>query len=240
MLPPAVIAGGTTQRSINMIMQPIPVTPVMPVRPWVTLLTENIPLNVTVNALAAVLFVGVALLLGWKFTEVLQKRNFKSNLVINLILSGTAALALFLRFGMTVTILQGLFLFFILLFATWSDLTSHEVPDWVWLCLIPVAIMSIPSRGVLSIFSALLVVIVPQLAVRAIRANEPIGGADTKLTFCAAILLGFMRGVGAYLVGLLVAVIFMSICNKVKNRSQKAPFALIPFLSGAVFTAFLI
>ena len=53
-------------------------------------------------------------------------------------------------------------------------------------------------------------------------------------------ILGFSRGVGAYLVGLLAAVIFMSIYNKVKVRCRKVPFALIPFLAGATFAAFLI
>ena len=43
-----------------------------------------------------------------------------------------------------------------------------------------------------------------------------------------------------YLVGLLAAVIFMSIYNKVKVRCRKVPFALIPFLAGSVIAAFFI
>ena len=88
-------------------IQPIPVTPVLPVMPWVTL-AENIPLKVTLQVLAALLFIGSALFLGWKFTQVLQGRHYRSNLAVNLVLSGLAALALFLRYGMTVTILAGL------------------------------------------------------------------------------------------------------------------------------------
>ena len=42
------------------------------------------------------------------------------------------------------------------------------------------------------------------------------------------------------LVGLLAAVIFMSIYNKVKTRCRKVPFARIPFLAGSVMAAFFI
>ena len=61
-----------------------------------------------------------------------------------------------------------------------------------------------------------------------------------KLSVCSAMILGFSRGVGTYLVGLLAAVIFMSIYNKVKIRCRKVPFALIPFLAGSVIAAFFI
>ena len=53
-------------------------------------------------------------------------------------------------------------------------------------------------------------------------------------------ILGFSRGIGGYLVGLLAAIIFMSIYNKVKVRCRKVPFALIPFLAGSVMAAFFI
>lgn len=207
--------------------------------PWVTL-AENIPLKVTLQVLAALLFIGSALFLGWKFTQVLQGRHYRSNLAVNLVLSGLAALALFLRYGMTVTILAGLYLFFILLFASWSDLTYHEVPDWVWLCLLPIAIMRIPTIGVGSMVLGVFVILIPQLALAVLPPHRTLGGADMKLSVCSAMILGFSRGVGAYLVGLLAAVIFMSIYNKVKIRCHKVPFALIPFLAGATFAAFLI
>ena len=100
--------------------------------------------------------------------------------------------------------------------------------------------MSIPTVSVASMVSAVFVVLIPQLAVSILPPHKHLGGADTKLTVCMAMVLGFSRGIGAYLVGLLAAVIFMSIYNKVKNRSSKEAFALIPFLAGAAFTAFLI
>ena len=90
-----------------MIIQPIPILPIIPINPFIQV-TGNIAPDVLVNVLAAVVFIGIAVFLGWKFTQVLLKRNYKSNLVVNLVLSGVVALALFLRFGTSVAILQGL------------------------------------------------------------------------------------------------------------------------------------
>ena len=201
---------------------------------------ENITLYVLLTVLSAILFIGTALLVGWLLTLVLKKQNFKTNLAVNLILSGLAALALFLRFGMAVTILQGLFLFFILLFASWSDLTDHEVTDWVWISLIPVALMSIPTVGLTSMIAGAFVVFIPQIAMVLLPPHKTLGGADIKISAVLAFMLGFARGIIAYLTALVVAVIFMNIYNKVRKRCPKMPFALVPFLAGAAFIAFLI
>lgn len=188
----------------------------------------------------ATVFIGISLLIGWIFTKVLKKQNYKSNLAVNLILSEAAAIALFLRYGMTLTILQGLFLFFILLFASWSDLTDHEVTDWVWISLIPIALMSIPAVGLTSMIAGAFVVFVPQVAMALLPPHKTLGGADIKISAVLAFMLGFGRGIIAYLVALVVAVIYMNIYNKVRKRDSKMPFALIPFLAGSAFIAFLI
>ena len=160
------------------------------------------------------------------------------------------------------TILQGLFLFFILLFASWSDLTDHEVTDWVWISLIPMALMSIPTVGLTSMIAGAFVVFIPQIAMALLPPHKTLGGADIKissacvfllgwsrgliglalglLTAVLAFMLGFGRGIIAYLVALVVAVIFMNIYNKVKKRCPRMPFALVPFLAGVAFIAFLI
>lgn len=217
----------------------IPVTPIMPIPPNIAGI-ENITPTVLLTVFSAILFIGIALLVGWLLTVVLKKQNFKANLAVNLSLSGVAAVALFLRFGMSVTILQGLFLFFILLFASWSDLTDHEVTDWVWISLIPVALMSIPTVGLTSMISGAFVVFVPQIAMALLPPHKTLGGADIKISTVLAFMLGFGRGIIAYLVALAVAVIFMNIYNKVRKRCPRMPFALVPFLAGAAFIAFLI
>lgn len=224
-------------------MKPIiPIAPVVPILPVMPprINVENITLYVLLTVLSAILFIGTALLVGWLLTLVLKKQNFKTNLAVNLILSGLAALALFLRFGMAVTILQGLFLFFILLFASWSDLTDHEVTDWVWISLIPVALMSIPTVGLTSMIAGAFVVFIPQIAMVLLPPHKTLGGADIKISAVLAFMLGFARGIIAYLTALVVAVIFMNIYNKVRKRCPKMPFALVPFLAGAAFIAFLI
>lgn len=224
-------------------MKPIiPIAPVLPILPVMPprINVENITISVLLTVLSAILFIGTALLVGWLLTSVLKKQNYKTNLAVNLSLSAVAALALFLRFGMSVTILQGLFLFFILLFASWSDLTDHEVTDWVWISLIPMALMSIPTVGLTSMIAGAFVVFIPQIAMALLPPHKTLGGADIKISAVLAFMLGFGRGIIAYLVALVVAVIFMNIYNKVKKRCPRMPFALVPFLAGVAFIAFLI
>ena len=224
-------------------MKPIipvaPVGPILPIMPT-AINAENITLSVLLTVLSAILFVGTALLVGWLLTLILKKQNYKTNLAVNLSLSGVAALALFLRFGMSLTILQGLFLFFILLFASWSDLTDHEVTDWVWISLIPVALLSIPTVGLTSMIAGAFVVFIPQIAMAVLPPHKTLGGADIKISAVLALILGFGRGIIAYLAALVIAVIFMNIYNKVRHRCPRMPFALVPFLAGATFIAFLI
>ena len=150
------------------------------------------------------------------------------------------ALALFLRFGMSVTILQGLFLFFILLFASWSDLTDHAVTDWVWISLIPVALMSIPTVGLTSMIAGAFVVFVPQIAMTLLPPHKTLGGADIKIAGASGLMLGFMGGSIGYLIGLLFAVVFNLIYNKVKGRSNEIAFPMLPFLSCGLMLGYFI
>lgn len=94
-----------------MIIKPIP--PILPTPP---LLLDKLPLAIAINVLTAFLVVGLAVFLGWTLHKVLVSKKMVTNLPLNLILSGVIGLALFLRFGLTVTLLQGLFLFFVLLY----------------------------------------------------------------------------------------------------------------------------
>ena len=80
----------------------------------------------------------------------------------------------------------------------------------------------------------------PQFAMTFIPNCKALGGADIKMSTALAFLLGWQRGLIAFAAGLLAAVIVMAIYNKAKQRCNKKPFALIPFLSGAAMVLFFI
>lgn len=223
-----------------MIKIPI-ITPILPsVRSVGLFPIENLPSTIVLNVIAAFLVVGLAVFLGWTLHRVLTSKKMVTKLPLNLILSGVAGLGLFLRFGFSVTMLQGLFLFFVLLYASCSDLTDHTMDDFLWVMVAMLGLCSIGTVGLPSMLIGAGIVFVPQIAFAMFPPHRTLGGADIKLSTALAFLLGAWKGVGAYLVGLTLAVIVVSICNRKKNRCPKKPFALVPFLSIGAMIAFFI
>lgn len=150
------------------------------------------------------------------------------------------AVLLFIRYGASLVALQGLLLYDLLLYASVSDIRTRKAEDWAWIAMIPLALCSIPRIGILSMLLGAGIVFLPQLAMAVLPPHKTLGGADIKLSTASAFLLGAVRGVGGYLVGLLASVIFTLIYNKAKGRSNKDSYPLIPFLAVGVMAAFLI
>ena len=163
-----------------------------------------------------------------------------------LIASGAMALALYFRFGLTVIAVQGLFLWFTLLYGSMSDLTDHTMPDSVWVIVLALAIPSIMKHGIVSMLAGAVCVMLPQLALAVIPPHRTLGGADIKLSGALAVLLGFTGGLTAFLAGLLMAVVTVTARDFVQTRLHKRrdclkkPFALIPFLAVSGMAMFLI
>ena len=163
-----------------------------------------------------------------------------------LIASGAMALALYFRFGLTVTAVQGMFLWFTLLYGSMSDLTDHTMPDSVWVIVLALAIPSIMKHGIVSMLAWVVAVTLPQLALVVIPPHRTLGGADIKLSGALAVLLGFSGGLTAFLAGLLMAVVTVTVRDFVQERLHKRrdcpkkPFALIPFLAIGGMAMFLI
>lgn len=222
------------------------INPTMPVRPILPSLFPfpvtgwNIKAETVVAILFAIALIGIGILSGWLLTKIMSGKGFKTNLAVNLSLSGVMALALTLRFGMSATVLQGLAFFFVLLFASCSDLTSHTMDDYLWVMMLCLGLASIPTVGLSSMLLGATMVFLPQLFVSLLPSHKALGGADIKLATSVAFLLGWQRGLAALLLGLLAAVIVMSIVQRVRKNMKKQPFALIPFLSAAAVVLFLI
>lgn len=208
------------------------------------ILPRDIPHGVEKEAvfgfLGALLFIGGAILAGWLLTGVMRSKGFKTSLTVNLILSGATALVLLLRFGLSAVILQGIAFFYVLLFASCSDLTSHTMDDCLWVMVLCLGLSGIDTVGLLSMLIGAAVVFLPQLLMSLIPPHQTLGGADIKLSTAIAFLLGWERGLAALLLGLLAAVITMSVVQRQGRRRKKQPFALIPFLAAAALLMFLV
>ena len=100
-------------------------------------------------------------------------------------LSGVMSLILLLRYGFSMTTVQGIILMFVLLYASCSDLTDHTMDDFLWIMVVILGLLSAETVGFLSMLIGAVTVFLPQIF-SAVLDKNPIGGADIKLTTALA------------------------------------------------------
>lgn len=196
--------------------------------------------SVLTLVLSVVLWVGLSIFIGWTLSKVMHNQGMKTKPVFIMVISAVFSILLIARYGLSITAIQGLFLLYVLVYASCSDLTTHTMDDWLWLMVVALGLVSCSTIGFGSMLLGAVCVFVPQIAMALLPPHKTLGGADIKLSTALAFLLGGWRGIGAYLIGLVLAVIVMSIYNKYKCRCKKKPFALVPFLSIGAMIMFLI
>ena len=190
--------------------------------------------------LSMLLFVGMSILVGATLVKVIRAKGETANMPLTLTIAAIVSLLLFARFGLSVTAIQGVFLMFVLLYASISDIHYHIVDDYIWVIVFALALLNVEKIGMTSMVVGALCVFVPQMAMALLPPHKTLGGADIKLSTALAFLLGGWKGICAYLLGLIIAVVFMCIYNKVTKQTEKKPFALVPFLSIGAMIMFLI
>ena len=190
--------------------------------------------------LSLFLFVGISMLIGATLVKVMRTKREVANMPLTVAITAIVSLFLFARYGLSITAIQGAFLLFVLLYASMSDINYHIVDDYIWVIVFALALLNVENIGMKSMVVGALCVFVPQMAMALLPPHKTLGGADIKLSTALAFLLGGWKGICAYLVGLIIAVIFMCIYNKVTKQTEKKPFALVPFLSIGAMIMFLI
>ena len=124
--------------------------------------TDQIPVSVVVSVLLSLLFIGVSMLVCLLMTHIMQKQDFQTHPPLQMILTGCFALALYLRFGCSMVAVQGMILFFILLYASCSDLTTHTMDDYLWVMVLILGLLSVSTVGLPSMLVGAAMVFVPQ------------------------------------------------------------------------------
>ncbi len=186
-----------------------------------------------------ILFTLGALLVGWVLNSSMKKEGFKTNKSITLVLSAVMAVALSLRFGLSIYAIQGMFLFYLLLYASMSDITTRHIPNHVTISILALSLISAPRIGFTNMMLGGIVTTIIMIGV-ALLSNGRGAGADWKISTACAILLGCSRGLIGLVIGELIAVVFTLIYRKRKCKNCKASFALMPFLSIGMMLAFFI
>ena len=196
--------------------------------------------NIFLGVFGMFLFCGVAILIGAILDRVMKSKGYVTSTPITLMITAAVSLILYGRFGLSVTAIQGVFLMLVLLYASCSDLTDHTVDDYAWVIVLALALMNVRTVGLTSMLIGAFFVFIPQLLMALLPPHKTLGGADIKLSTALAFLLGWQRGLAAYIIGLLLAITVMCIVNKVRKNKESKAFALVPFLSVAAMLAFMI
>ena len=110
------------------------------------------PLNSTIlfTTLSAILFLGLSVFVGWLLAKVMKTKGYVSNMAVVISLMTGFAILLFIRYGIEITSLQGIFLSSLLIYASCSDLTRHEVDDYVWVTVLALSLCSLATEGIFS------------------------------------------------------------------------------------------
>ena len=156
---------------------------------------------------------------------------------LNLICQYTIALSI--RFGLSIYTFQGLFLYYLLLYASVSDLTDRRVADHLSVSVLALSLISVPTVGIISMLIGGAVSFAIQTGVSVFSGGR-YGGADIKISSACVFLLGWSRGLIGLALGLLTGVLFTLIYNKIKKRSSSEGFALVPFISFGMMVAFFL
>ena len=196
--------------------------------------------NLFLTLACAFLFVCISMLIGGALCQVMKSKGYVTSTPITLGITAAVSLILYGRFGLSVTAIQGVFLMLILLYASCSDLTDHTVDDYVWVTVLALALMNVRTVGLTSMLIGAFFVFIPQLLMALLPPHKTLGGADIKLSTALAFLLGWQRGLAAYIIGLFLAITVMCIVNKIRKNKESKAFALVPFLSVAAMAMFMI
>ena len=195
--------------------------------------------DVIVLMIQMILVATASLIIGLYLNRYMRKRNFFTNKTFTLISSTVMAFGLSLRYGMSIYTFQGLFLFFLLLYASMSDLTDRNVANHISISILALSFISIPTVGIFSMLVGGAVSAAIQIGIISMSGGG-YGGADWKISSACTFLLGWSRGLSGMVLGLLIGVIFTLIRNSFKKRDNNESFALIPFLSIGMMAMFFI
>ena len=137
--------------------------------------------------------------------------------------------SLLIVFGWSIELLKGIILLQILLYASVSDIQTHEVKDFISVLIFITGFIGVTLSDIpMMLFSGLAIGGV--LLICAMVSRNRLGGADVKICAACAFLLGFSKSVAGLIIGLIVSVIANLIIQKQK-KTKNQPFPLVPYLS---------
>ena len=152
-------------------------------------------------------------------------------------ISSVYALLLFGSFGFTSQTIRGILLCMILLTASYSDLRSREVADYMSVMVLLAAFIGVSMADIPGMLLGGLFVAGMMLLVTLLSGESCIGGADIKLGGACAFALGTTGGIAGLIGGLVLAIV-INMCRGKSTRNQGFP--LVPYLAAGFLAAYFI
>lgn len=150
---------------------------------------------------------------------------------LSIIISGIVGILIITNEPCLLYVIQGMYLFGLLLYASITDLKYREVPNFVWVLIAVFALFDKQLEDIPSMLIGATIVFVPQILLAIIKPSRAMGGADIKISTACAFLLGLEKGMLAYVLGLVFAILMMTIIRHSKPERKNEAFPLVPFLA---------
>ena len=156
-----------------------------------------------------------------------QKENKKPPIYycISIVLVSSMQIA----FGWSMELVKGIIFMLILLYASVSDIQTHEVKDFVSVLIFVTGFIGVVSSAVPKMILSGLTTGGMLLICAAVSKNR-LGGADVKLSAACSFLLGFSKSIAGLIIGLFLAIICNIYFNH-KSKTKGKAFPLVPYLS---------
>lgn len=210
------------------------IKPIGPIKPiFFETLTQINPENIlsTVLKFVCIFFFYLAM---YKISKVVISKtpgynNESKKIPIYHCISIILVSSLLIVFGWSTELFKGIIFMQTLLYASASDIQTHEVKDFVSVYIFITGFIGVTLSDIpMMFFSGL--VIGGVLLISAMVSGNRLGGADVKLSAACAFLLGFSKSIAGLVIGLFLAII----CNIYLSRKSKTKgeaFPLVPYLS---------
>lgn len=196
----------------------------------------RLPWEISAAVLLLVVFlIGVRIML----TKIWREKTESIDALCLVIAGGIGGILLIL-FGPGMTTIKGLLLCGILMYASLSDLEKREVPDYVSVMILILALVNFNTSNLPSMLIGAAMVFVPQMVIAITRPERSVGGADIKISTAVAFLLGAQSGLFALIVGFTLAVVTMLILSRTDKTRKEKGFPLVPFLAVGSMIAYMI
>lgn len=185
--------------------------------------------------LIAVFLIGIRIML----TKVWRGKTETVDALCIVVAGGLSGILLIL-FEPGITAIKGMILCGILMYASLSDFEKREVPDFVSVMILILALVNFNTSNLPSMLIGAAMVFVPQMVIAITRPERSVGGADIKISTAVAFLLGAQSGLFALIVGLALAVVTMLILSRTDKTRKGKGFPLVPFLAIGSMIAYMI